>query len=152
MDDGVMTESERAARIEGDACSYSGYGAQVEWASLGEMATRYWSDHARTGDASYGPAQEFVAEFTEVGDPVAVEVIQSLVDAAPTDVELDFVGAGPLEDLLSHNGHGLTFVDQVERRARRDPRFRAAVAGLWLSKDVPESVRSRLAALGVKAI
>jgi hypothetical protein len=152
MDDGVMAESERAARIEGDACSYSGYDAQVEWASLGEMATRYWSDHARTGEAPYGPAQEFVAEFTEVGDPLVVEVIQSLVDADPTDVALDFVGAGPLEDLLSHNRHGLTFVDEVDRRARRDPRLRAAVTGLWLSKDVPESVRTRLGALGAKLI
>ena len=152
MDDEGMTEPERAPRIDGDTCSYSGYDAQVEWASLGEMATRYWSDHARTGDGSYGPAQEFVAEITEVGDPLAVEVIQSLVDAAPTDVALDFVGAGPLEDLLSHNRHGLTFVDEVERRARRDPRFRSAVTGLWLSKDVPESVRTRLGALGARLI
>ncbi len=86
------------------------------------------------------------------GHPVSIDVIQSLVDLAESDDELDFVGASPLEDLLSHNRHGLAFVDEVERRARQQPRFRLAVAGVWLGADVPDSVRTRLAAFGAEAI
>jgi len=147
-----MTESDRATRIPGDACCNPGSPPQVEWASLGEMATRYWLDHAGHDDASFRPAQAFVGEFIEVGDPASVDVIQALVDAAPTDADLAFVGAGPLEDLMSHHRHGVTFVDEVERHARQDPRFRIAISGLWLAEGVPESVRSRLGAFGAKLI
>ncbi len=57
-----------------------------------------------------------------------------------------------MEDLLSHNGHVLAFIDDVERRARQQPRFRAAVAGLWAGPDLPEALRTRLAAWGATLI
>jgi hypothetical protein len=149
-----MTAADGAAHdVETGVWSFTDFdGTCTEWPSLSAMASRYWSDHAKTGENSYGPAQEFVEHFTSVGVALAVEIVQSLVDTAPTDRELDYVGAGPLEDLVSHNGHGLAFVDEVEHRGRRDPRFRVAISGLWLGKGVPDPVRTRLADLGAKLI
>ena len=49
---------------------------------------------------------------------------------------------------LIQNGHGQSLVDEVERRVRQQPRFRVALTGVWLSKDVPPDVRARLARLG----
>jgi hypothetical protein len=78
-----------------------------------------------------------VDDLLDVGHPVSIAVLQALVDEAVSDEELGFVGAGPLEDLLAHNGHAELFVDEVERRATQQPRFRTAVSALWLGQDVP---------------
>ncbi|SDI91271.1 hypothetical protein SAMN05444157_0765 [Frankineae bacterium MT45] len=149
-----MDESEEwfeATVDDSGVCTWSGIDAPVQWASVAEVANQYWSDSVfRRAKSSYGPAQEFVASLTSTGSDSAIDAIQALVDAAVSDDELDFIGAGPLEDLLAHGGHGAKFVDEIERRARQQPRFRQAVAGLWLSADVPENIRSRLAALGAK--
>jgi len=74
-------------------------------------------------------------------------VIQALVDAA-LDKELGLVGAGPMEELFSDGADGARFMDDVERRARQQPRFRKAVAGMWLGKDVPRDIRDRLTPFG----
>jgi hypothetical protein len=39
------------------------------------------------------------------------------------------LAAGPLEDLLAY--HGSEFIDRVETEARRNPRFRDLLGGVW---------------------
>lgn len=73
----------------------------------------------------------------------AWRVLLLLVERAPDDV-LGQVGAGPLEDFV--NEHAPEFIDRIEERARRDPRFRAAMAGAWLSRGaLPADVEERVA-------
>jgi hypothetical protein len=42
---------------------------------------------------------------------------------------LALLAAGPLEDILAK--HGPAFIDQVENEARRSPRFRHLLGGVW---------------------
>jgi hypothetical protein len=127
-----------------------------EWASLTDLAIDWWRYQRLTEkekDADSMVARECVEEFVnpvcaEKPHPLAVDVIQALVDAAADGDDLGQVGAGPLEDLVSHSGQGALVVDEVERRARHDPRFRAALRDVWLGDDVAPDVRARLAQLG----
>lgn len=74
----------------------------------------------------------------------AVTVIQELLDRAETDQELCHVGAGPVEELLSHSGHDERAVAQIEQSVRRHPRFRRAMACVDLGTDLPADIRQRL--------
>ena len=75
----------------------------------------------------------------------AFEMLMALVESAPDDGALAYVGAGPLEDLI--NSHGVQFAGQIEESARRVLKFRAALAHVQLSSNVAASVRERLARL-----
>ena len=117
------------------------------WVSLHDLAADYWrwqrlSEQAKQEDEM--AAWSCVDDLMRTPVPQALDVIQALLDLAETDQELCNVGAGPLEDLLSHFGHGEQFVDEVERRGGRDPRLRKALACLYLGDDVPIDVRARL--------
>ncbi|WP_125569770.1 DUF6869 domain-containing protein [Nocardioides baekrokdamisoli] len=80
-----------------------------------------------------------------------VEVLAVLAAAAAAvPEELDWVGAGPLEDLLSHRGHGASVINEVEQTAARVPALKAALASVWVSEGVETDVRHRLVALGAR--
>jgi hypothetical protein len=64
--------------------------------------------------------------------------LESIV-AAPDDRILANVAAGPLEDLLTREPE--RFIDRVEVQARRNPRFRRCLTGVW---GLPASVRDRV--------
>ena len=51
-----------------------------------------------------------------------------LIESAPDDRVLANVAAGPLEDLLTKSDH---FIDRAESQARRDPKFRRCLTGVW---------------------
>ena len=76
-------------------------------------------------------------------DPArAWELVLALVQTAP-DGSLDYIGAGPVEDLV--NRHGAALVDSIIVEASRDSRFREALASIWLvQEDVPADVLVRL--------
>ena len=158
---GTMNEHFLEADITDDGrCSWIGYDDEplVEWESLTAVADDYWATSGyRSSLVSWredaiGPATSFVMNVMQVGHPRSVDLLQALVDAAASEEELDFVGAGPLKDLLSHHRHAAEFVDDVERRARQQSRFRTVVSGLWLSADVPGQVRERLAVYGARLL
>jgi hypothetical protein len=67
-------------------------------------------------------------------------LVLELVAAAPDDRVLANVAAGPLEDLLSRDPDG--FVERVEREARRDPKFRRCLTGVW---GLPQRIKDRVA-------
>jgi hypothetical protein len=87
----------------------------------------------------------------QAGHGGSIDLLRALVDSAISDDELDFVGAAPLEDLLSHNHHGAAFVDEWNGE-RQQLRFRKALTGVWLAQDVPESVGQRLGSLGARLL
>jgi hypothetical protein len=46
-----------------------------------------------------------------------------------SDEDLGHIAAGPLEQLLGHNGAG--YIDRVEQRAKADPKFARMLTGVW---------------------
>jgi len=62
-----------------------------------------------------------------------------LIVAAPDDKVLASVAAGPLEDLLKRDPD--RFIERVELQARRDPKFRRCLTGVW---GLPTSFQQRV--------
>jgi ligand-binding SRPBCC domain-containing protein len=72
----------------------------------------------------------------------AWELIRILVEGAPDHAALEWVGAGPLEDLLCEAGP--RFVDRVEAQAARDARFRVALSDVWGRNRMDPDVYDRV--------
>src|SRR5207245_1934496 len=72
----------------------------------------------------------------------AWELLELLVEQAPTDAALGYVAAGPLEDFLVH--HGRRFLGELEKRASRSAKFRLALGGVWsqgrMAPDVMDAI------------
>jgi hypothetical protein len=118
----------------------------AEWPSLAAWAEA-WIDECSSGRFAF--ACDFGDAMTEEPREWAVEALVLLSEMATPD-QRGLVGAGPLEDLLSHFGNGARVLDEVERVARKRPAFRAALSNVWLGEDVPEGVRHRLAELDAR--
>lgn len=50
----------------------------------------------------------------------------------PPAFVLDYLAAGPLEDMIAHFGD--YFIDRIERTARHDAAFRELLHGVWKNK------------------
>jgi len=74
-------------------------------------------------------ASDAVCEITDHDPNHLWTIIKALVVAAPDDNALSYIGAGPLEDLLS--SHGERFIELIEQQADIDPKFRFCLAGVW---------------------
>ncbi len=75
------------------------------------------------------------------------ELLLELVAQASDEDELEIVGAGPLEDLVSDNEHFLRWVEDL---AADNGKFRTALSKIWLYGDErPETLRRLEAAAGV---
>jgi hypothetical protein len=120
-------------------------GTEVTWPSVAAWASD-WISEWRTGE--YGEASDFIREACDDAVPGVVDALIVLAEAADGDAAvISWVGAGPLEDLVSHSGNGLRILDAVDRAARHHPAFRAALRTVVLGEDVPRPVLARLAEL-----
>jgi hypothetical protein len=90
--------------------------------------------------ASRFAAWEKVEELVHTDPEVGWSIVLRLVEESPDDLVLSNVAAGPLEDLLVK--HGDAILDRVEEQARRDPKFRRCLTGVW---GLPSAIRDRLA-------
>ncbi len=63
------------------------------------------------------------------------EAILEILERNPSDKVIAVLAAGPLEDLIEV--HGSLFIDRIEKEARRNPRFRHLLGGVWQS-STPE--------------
>jgi hypothetical protein len=60
------------------------------------------------------------------------EVTLALVAASETELELSYVAAGPVEDLLK--SHGLRAIPVLEAAAEQSEKVRKALAAVWLNE------------------
>lgn len=112
--------------------------------SISDLAAAYHRYGATRADADFW-AWERVTEIVRgPAAELAWELVTSLVRST-VDERLEYVGAGPVEDLVCI--HGVTLIDWIEGESRRDPRFREALASIWLvAEEIPHDVLSRLQA------
>jgi len=69
-------------------------------------------------------------------------VVLELIRRAPSNRVLASIAAGPLEDLIRK--HTNLIIDKVDDAARRDPKFRLCLTGVWYGKDLSPDVRARI--------
>lgn len=62
--------------------------------------------------------------------------VLSLIPADPSNKHFQALAAGPLEDLIFHNGD--VVIERLESLARKTPAFRKLLNGAWLSKAQPD--------------
>jgi hypothetical protein len=122
-----------------------------------EVKDAYWRNHAAlrkqlressaiTDPADYVPdpdfwAWEYVRGLCGSGDRAALDRLVDLADSASDDEQLDYLGAGPIEDFVS--GYGRLLIDDIEDAAGRSPSFLRALQGMYPT-EIPESVRVRM--------
>ena len=101
----------------------------------------------------HGDASDFIQSACKDAVPGVVGALIVLAEAAGGDEELfGWVGAGPLEDLVSPSGNGLRVLAEVDQAARQSVAFGAALRNVWLGTDVAALVRLRLAELGARTL
>ena len=108
-----------------------------------EYLTWFDRDQARAEQVAWS----FLCLFTLVQDDPerAFEVILHMVERAQTKDNAIDIGCGDLEDLIAT--HGAAFVDRIETLARRSPRFRWVLSGVWPQGKADTPVWARIAAL-----
>jgi hypothetical protein len=96
-------------------------------------------------------ARELEAEWFEGGElmmdavdnvPESVwSAILKILEHDLTEDQIALLAAGPMEDLLA--GHGIQFIERVEREAEHNPRFNHLLGGVWRS-SMTEDVWGRV--------
>ena len=131
-----------------------------QWSSYAELAAAYWSEQKtwQEHDGGLGPAVtpaiEFVSDVT-LGHAVdGWEVVRALLEAAPDDDAVEFVGAGPMEDLIVDPRSTAQLLDAVGALSTTSARCRQALAHVWVGSrdDLDEAQRARLIELGARSI
>lgn len=64
--------------------------------------------------------------------------------------QVGLIAAGPLEDLLIK--HGVTVIERLEEQARRSPRIRYALTGVWTQDIADEGIRERIETARIGAV
>jgi hypothetical protein len=107
---------------------------------LGDWVT----DHSRYHAVADEPRFSALEEPVEISPELTWALILELLAAVPEDVT-SMVGLGPLDTFV--RWHGAAFVEELERGARDNPRFREAVLNVDLPRGyLPAEVEARLVA------
>lgn len=124
-----------------------------------EVKAAYWRGHqrvslqvdrqlshtgSRPSDEDDDPdfwAWEYVDTVWQAGDRAALDRLVDLANSASSSEELNYLGAGPVEDLVRVFGESL--IDEIEEAARRSPSFLSALRSMYPTL-IPESIRVRM--------
>jgi hypothetical protein len=112
---------------------------------VSEDVAEKWIAHAKAGrraSEELFEAWEIVHETVADDAEAGWDLVVKLVEAAPDDKILAAVAAGPLEDLIGN--WSVTVIDRVETQARRDPKFRRCLTGVWLPSQVRPEFADRI--------
>lgn len=104
---------------------------------------------ASEGEDRSGQLDEMILWGSEADQEAAWPMLLALIERAPDDESLAFVAAGPLEDMIlkRHDRFG----DRILGEARRNPRFRHALGGVWGWDTLPDPFGSELLQLAETA-
>jgi hypothetical protein len=108
-------------------------------ADLVEVYHRYGAEHHAEDFWAWDRVKQIVCSADAER---AWQLVQAIVRSAP-DNRLEYVGAGPVEDLVVY--HGRALIDWIVGEASRDSRFQTALASIWLvEEDIASDVLRRL--------
>ena len=100
----------------------------------------------RNSSDGYFWAWEAVEEVIDNADPRTVSLIVALANAAPNDLALAYLGAGPLESLL--NEHAAKFADEIDEAARTHEGFCKALRCAWYDNHIDPELVARFRRFG----
>ena len=121
-------------------------GLVTRWPRAIDVA-RAWLEEWR--HETFGVATGFINAMTNQAAPGVLDILQVITECASSE-ELDWIGAGPLEDLLSYSGNGAIVLDDVEELAQRHGPFARALRNVWLGDGVEPALKGRLVSLGAR--
>ena len=97
------------------------------WIRFHEIAALSGQD-SKEAKAFFWAYEEFDALCDE-NLSQAIDLVRRILDLTQNDFVLANLAAGPLEDILCR--HGPEMISKVELLAKRDPRFRQLLRGVW---------------------
>jgi uncharacterized glyoxalase superfamily protein PhnB len=109
---------------------------------------RQWFSEWDPEPPTFGAASERLTHLIADDPEAAWSLVLLLVNSAPSDAALEYVGAGPLEDLLCE--HGPKLIDRVEAAALQEPRVSRALANVWGHNRMDAVVRERVTRAAAK--
>ena len=89
-------------------------------------------------------AEHTLWQLTEDDPERAWQLILTILQEDSSDIILQNLSAGPLEDLLS--AHGDRFIDRVEQEAEHNKRFQTLLGGVW-QNEISNAVWQRVQAV-----
>lgn len=103
---------------------------------------RTWFSEWLSKPTRFGEATDLLVHLIDDDPEQAWLLIRRLIDQADSEVALQCIAAGPLEDLLCD--HGPQFIDRAEAAARHQPPFRRALTTVWGHNRMAADVRRRV--------
>ena len=97
-------------------------------------------------ELTFWAGQEVRSAAVEAREGVMDLLIALAEYVADDDRALSYLGAGEIEDLLSH--HANEFIDQIDTAARRFTSFRMALRAAWFDSFLPSEQALRLRSFG----
>jgi hypothetical protein len=156
---GLAALSQRGAEVEvalREACYRSQRFAHVAYTALEfgdrallhrvldrELVVRTWVAYQQlhNTDADEFWAWEAVSDACNDSHDEHWSLILDLLNASPDDAVVAMVGVGPIEDWIG--GGWEEGVQRIEAEARRNPRLRQALDGIWID-GIPEEFFARI--------
>ena len=113
----------------------------METRSPSALAAEWIENWSTPEGSALGPIEASVLDWAlpreqpELCLAAIVEVLRRLESSSSNQL-LGVLAAGPLEDLLNHNGNAV--MEEVDLLARQDPEFRLLLDGVWGHAINPE--------------
>ena len=99
-------------------------------AGLPTLLRDYLGDPNDTGSAdAHDAAFREVSRLSRNDPELCWKFVELAAASDLTDIEVAYIAAGPLEDVLGY--HGARLRERVEEAARRDPGMRRMLGGVW---------------------
>ncbi len=125
---------------------------ETTWPDEAAWAHAWWAEHHESRTSRTYPvspsATGLMDTLVDNRDVRTVDLIVVLAETAATTDDLGHLGAGVMEDLLTHQSTTEAVLVRAEEWWRRSPRFRAALLSMWVGHPVTPGIRDRLLALG----
>jgi len=101
---------------------------------LNSLADTYLRQHATKSEDDFWAWEEVNRRVRSNDFDTAWEITMLLLQKAPDDA-LDYVAAGPLEDVV--DGYGDRALDRVGKLFENEPRLQLALSGIWQFPESP---------------
>ena len=117
---------------------------------INEEFIRQWLTHQEETLDKDDPDNHWTDEhlidlsISDGGDAELWQFVLNAYQREMSDGVLAVLAAGPLEDVLAKNGEA--YIDQVEELARKDPKFKKILGGVW-QNAMSEALWARVCAV-----